>query len=407
MPTIGVSIAIPSPHAEMLQAQAGLLRRPAGRLHPHPRDPAAADRGGGRRARSIVVEHLAAVAEQRHPVPDGAARHGHLPAHLAGRLRPGLRRARRLRAAREGGAPRAAQAQARLLLPPARHGRPPRVRGQPRPGLQRAGRLRVHLRRDRVPPLRARHRRRLAPGALVRAGRGADVQTPQGLVGPAPDDPGLAGLEALRRPPRQPARGRGRLLRLLLRLPRGAAGLHRLRHRPAQPARSCSTTPRTPSTTCCPASSRPTTQPDGIIDVNAPTGATLSISGVVAVVGLVLAGHRLAAARCATASGDLRRRGRRPATPCSPSCATSGSSSSWASASCCRPASAPSPGRPRTWAADLVGLGGQAWVLTRRRLRRRGRPRRRPRGGHAADPVRRPAARGGPCATARSSAGSG
>ena len=89
---------------------------------------------------------------------------------------------------------------------------------------------------SRVPPLRARRGRGLAAGPLVRPERGLTRADPQAVVGAAPGDRRLAGLEALRRPPRQPARGRGRLLRLLLDLPRRGAGLRHLRYRPARPA---------------------------------------------------------------------------------------------------------------------------------------------------------------------------
>ena len=101
VPTIGVSIAIPSPHAEMLQAKRASFGDPlADSIPTHvtllpPTEVEGDDL-------DAVVEHLEARCGAGTFVPDGAARHRHLPAHLAGRLRPGLRRARRLRAAREG-----------------------------------------------------------------------------------------------------------------------------------------------------------------------------------------------------------------------------------------------------------------------------------------------------------------
>ena len=104
-------------------------------------------------------------------------------------------------------------------------------------------------------------------------------------------------------------------------------------------------------------------QPNGIINVNAPTGAALSISGVAAVVGLVLAG-----------TGWLRalRDGIRaifgvPGAPGNPVVAKLrdlGVLLLLGVGILVSAAVGAIAGAAASWTAELVGLGGQGWILT-------------------------------------------
>ena len=408
VPTIGVSIAIPSPHAEMLQAQAGVVRRPAGRLDPDPRHAPAADRGGGRRPRRGRRAHLEDVAASGHSFPmvlRGTGTFRPISPVVFVQVSGGLADCELLeKAVRRGPLERNLEFYYHPHVTVAHHLR----RRGPRPGVHRPGGLRVHLRGGRVPPLRARRRRRLAPGPHLSAGlTGAlMMQTLKAWWARLQTTSALAGVEAVRRP-------RGNLLAggvgyfaffsifpavllaftvfgIVLRRPAAAARRHPRRdQRHAARLREVAE------------------QPDGIISVEAPPGAALSIiGGVVSVVGLVLAGTGWLERPARRDPADLRR-ARRPRQrrrqeapgPRGPRRARRRASSLSAAVGAVAGAAA-------GWVADLVGLGGQGWVLTRRGAARGRRARRRHRPAHAAGAQRGRACRGGGCAAARSSAGS-
>ena len=92
----------------------------------------------------------------------------------------------------------------------------------------------------------------------------------------------MAGVEAVRRPPRQPARRRCRLLRLLLRLPGRAAGLHRSSASSCATSPSCSTDAKDAINDLLPGLRQDAaTSPTASSTSTRPTRAALSITGIV------------------------------------------------------------------------------------------------------------------------------
>ena len=174
VPVIGVALSIPEPWAS---TAAGLPHRPrpGGRPDPHPHHARPAHRDRRRRPRgrrgAPRQGRRGRVVVRRAP-----ARHRHLPAGLAGRLRQPGPGDLADRAARRRRTVRAARRRRRVPLPPPRDRRPPPVRRPARPRLRRPRGLRVHLRGDRLPPLRPRRRRRLAADPRLPArGSAADL----------------------------------------------------------------------------------------------------------------------------------------------------------------------------------------------------------------------------------------
>ena len=110
------------------------LGDPQATLDPAARHAAAADRRDVAPTRREIEAHLAAGGRRAAAVRDAPARHGHLPAGVAGRVRAAGRGHRRLRAAGGGCARASAGARPRVPVPPARHRRPRPARRRPRRG---------------------------------------------------------------------------------------------------------------------------------------------------------------------------------------------------------------------------------------------------------------------------------
>jgi membrane protein len=104
-------------------------------------------------------------------------------------------------------------------------------------------------------------------------------------------------------------------------------------------------------------------QPNGIINVNAPTGAALSVSGVVAVVGLVLAGTGWLSALRDGIRAIFGVEGS-PGNPVLAKLRDIGVLVILGVGILLSAGVGAIAGAAATWVADLVGLGGQAWVLT-------------------------------------------
>jgi membrane protein len=104
-------------------------------------------------------------------------------------------------------------------------------------------------------------------------------------------------------------------------------------------------------------------QPNGIINVNAPTGAALSVSGVVAVLGLVLAGTGWLSALRDGIRAIFGVEGS-PGNPVVAKLRDVGVLVLLGVGILLSAGVGAIAGAAATWAADLVGLGGQAWVLT-------------------------------------------
>lgn len=104
-------------------------------------------------------------------------------------------------------------------------------------------------------------------------------------------------------------------------------------------------------------------QPDGIIDVTVPTGATLSIQGVVSVVGLVLAGTGWLGALRDGIRAIFGVQGG-AGNPVLAKLRDVGVLVLLGVGILLSAGVGAIAGAAATWAADLVGLGGQGWVLT-------------------------------------------
>ena len=104
-------------------------------------------------------------------------------------------------------------------------------------------------------------------------------------------------------------------------------------------------------------------QPDGIIDVNVPTGATLSIQGIVSVVGLVLAGTGWLSALRDGIRAIFGVEGG-SGNPVLAKLRDIGVLVLLGVGILLSAGVGAIAGAAATWVADLVGLGGQGWVLT-------------------------------------------
>ena len=104
-------------------------------------------------------------------------------------------------------------------------------------------------------------------------------------------------------------------------------------------------------------------QPNGIIDVNAPTGAALSVSGVAAVVGLVLAGTGWLSALRGGIRAIFGMRGA-PGNAVVAKLRDLGVLLLLGVGILLSAGVGAIAGAAATWTAGLIGLGGQGWILT-------------------------------------------